>query len=49
MVLAEFEQDVYILAVLEEVLKVAHIRMLDAAVDLDLTHELLLGTALGQT
>ena len=48
MVLAELEQDVHIFAVLKEVLKVAHIRMLDTPVDLDLTHELLLGATLGQ-
>jgi hypothetical protein len=48
LVLAELEQDVHVLAVFEEVLKVANVAMLDTAVNLDLAHELLLGAALCQ-
>ena len=46
LVLAELQQNVHVFAVLEEVLKVAHVLMLNTAVDLDLTHELLLGATL---
>ena len=49
LVLAELQKDVNILAVFEEVLKVAHIDMLDAPVDFDLTHQLLFSTTLCQT
>ena len=45
LVLAELQENVDILAVLKKVLKVAHISMFDAAVDFDLTHQLLLGPA----
>ena len=48
LVRAEFEQDVYVFTVLEEVLKVAHVRMLDTPMNLDLAHELLLRPTLGQ-
>ena len=48
LILAEFQQDVHILAVFEKVLEVAHVRVLDTAMDLDLAHELLLGSTLGQ-
>ena len=46
--MAKLEQDVDILAVFEKVLKVAHMVMLDAPMDLDLAHELLLGAAFRQ-
>ena len=48
LVLAQLEQDVHVLAVLKKVLKVAHIAMLDAPVDLDLAHKLLFGATLSQ-
>ena len=38
LILAKLEKDVYILAVLEEVLEVAHIVMLDTSMNLDLAH-----------
>ena len=41
LILAKLEKDVYIFAVLEEVLEVAHIVMLDASMNLDLAHKLL--------
>ena len=49
MILAQLKQDVDVLAVLEEVLEVANVRVLDTSVDLDLTHEFLLGSTLCQT
>ena len=49
MILAQLKQDVDVLAVLEEMLKVANVRVLDAPVDLDLAHKLLLGSTLCQT
>ena len=49
LVLAQFEKDVNILTVFEEVLKMAHIIVFDAAVNLYLAHQFLLGTTLGQT
>ena len=48
LVLAEFEQDVYIFTVFEEMLEVAHILMLDTSVDLDLTHQLLFSPTFSQ-
>lgn len=48
LVLAQFEQDVHVLAVFKEVLEVAHVAVLDAAVDFDLAHQLLLGSTFGQ-
>ena len=38
LVLAQLQEDVDVLAVLEEVLEVAHIHVVDAPVDLDLAH-----------
>ena len=38
LILAKLEEDVYILAVLEEVLEVAHVVMLDTSMNLDLAH-----------
>lgn len=49
LVLAQFEKDVNILTVFEEVLKMAHIIVFDAAVNLYLAHQFLLGSTLGQT
>ena len=49
MVLAELKEDVHVLAILEEVLEVAHVSMLDTPVDLNLTHKLLFSSAFGQT
>lgn len=46
LVLTQFQQDVYVLGVFEEVLELTYVGVLDAPVDLDLAHELLLGTAL---
>lgn len=46
LVRAKFKQDVHILAVFEEMLEVAHILVLDTAVDFNLAHELLLGATL---
>ena len=37
-ILAKLQQDVNILAVFEKVLEVAHMVVLDAAMDFDLTH-----------
>ena len=48
-ILAQFEQNIDILAIFEKVLEVTHVCMLDGAVNLDLTHELLFGTTLCQT
>ena len=48
MVLTELEQYVNIFTILEKMLKVAHIRVLDTSVNLDLAHELLFGSTLGQ-
>ena len=48
LILAELEQYVHIFTVFEEMLKVAHILVLDTSVDLDFTHELLFSSALGQ-
>lgn len=45
LVLAELEQNVDALAVLEKVLKLRNVLMLDRAVDFDLAHQLLLGAA----
>ena len=44
--MTQLQQYVYVICVLEEVLKLHHVLMLDRAVNLDLTHELLLGSAL---
>ena len=49
LVLAQFEKDVNVLTVFEEVLKMAHIIVFDAAVNLYLAHQFLLGSTLGQT
>ena len=49
LVLAQFEKDVNILTVFEEVLEMTHIIVFDAAVNLYLAHQFLLGTTLGQT
>ena len=49
LVLAQFEKDVNILTVFKEVLKMAHIIVFDAAVNLYLAHQFLLGSTLGQT
>ena len=46
--MAEFEQNVDVLAVLKEMLEVAHVGVLDTPVDFDLAHQLLLRPALGQ-
>mmetsp|Transcript_23065 Transcript_23065/g.30686 ORF Transcript_23065/g.30686 Transcript_23065/m.30686 type:complete len:116 (-) Transcript_23065:289-636(-) len=48
LVLAKLQQDVHILTIFEKVLEVAHMRVLDTAMNLDLTHELLLGPTLRQ-
>ena len=48
LILAKLEEDVYVLAVLEEVLEVAHVVMLDTSMNLDLAHELLFGAAFRQ-
>ena len=47
--MAELKEDVHVLAVLEEVLEVAHVSMLDTPVDLNLAHELLFRSTFGQT
>ena len=49
MILTQLKQDIDVLAVLEKVLEVANVRVLDTSVDLDLTHEFLLGSTLCQT
>ena len=46
LVVAEFKKDVHILTILEEVLEVAHMGVLDTAMNLDLTHQLLLSSTL---
>ena len=46
LVVAELEKDVHILTIFEEVLEVAHMGVLDAAMNLDLTHQLLFRTTL---
>ena len=43
LVVAELKQDIDTLAVFEKVLKLGNVLVLDRAVDLNLTHELLLG------
>ena len=43
--MANFEQDVDVLAVFKEVHKLSHICVLHRAMDLDLAHQLLLGSA----
>ena len=48
LILTELKKNVNVLAILEEMLELAHISMLDTSVNLDLTHELLFGAALGQ-
>lgn len=48
LVLAKFQQDVNVLGILEEVLELTNMEVLDAAVDLDLAHQLLLGSTFGQ-
>ena len=48
LILAKLEKDVHILAVLEKVLEVAHVGMLDASMNLDLAHKLLLGATFRQ-
>ena len=45
---AHFEQDVHVLGVFEEVLEADDILVMQTAMNLDLTHELLLGARLGQ-
>ncbi len=42
--MAQLQQYVHILAILEEVLELHNVLVSDAPVDLDLTHELLLGS-----
>ena len=49
LVRAQLQQDVHVLAVLEEVLEVADVCVFDAAVNLDFTHKLLFGATFGQT
>lgn len=46
--MAEFEQDVDIFCVFEEVLEADDMVLVERAMDLDLGHELLLGTSFGQ-
>lgn len=46
--MTEFEQDVNILGVFEEVLELDDVEVLYGSVDLDLAHKLLLGPALGE-
>ena len=48
LVRAEFEQDVDILTVFKEVLEVADVGVLNTAMNLDLAHQLLLRSTLGQ-
>ena len=48
LVRAQLQQDVHVLAIFKEVLEVAHVGMLDATVDFDFTHELLLRSTLRQ-
>lgn len=43
--MANFEQNVHILTVFKEVHELCHIAMLHRTMDLDLTHQLLLGSA----
>ena len=49
LVLTQLKQYVHILAVFKEMLEQADMVVLDGPVNLDLTHQLLLGSALGQT
>ena len=48
LVLAQLEQDVHILSVLEEVLEADDVVLVKGAMDLDLGHQLLLGSSLGE-
>ena len=48
LVRAQLQQDVHVLAIFKEVLEVAHVGMLDATVNFDFTHELLLRSTLRQ-
>lgn len=48
LVLTEFKEDVHVLCVLEEVLEANNVVVMERSVDLDLGHELLLGTSLGK-
>lgn len=49
MVLAQLQQDIHVVCILEKVLKLHHILVLDRSVDLDLAHKLLFCSALGET
>jgi len=48
LILTELKKNVHILAIFKEMLELTDIGVLDTPVDLDLTHELLLGTTLRQ-
>lgn len=49
LVLAQLQEDVDVLRVLKEVLEAYDVVLVKRAVNFDLTHELLLGTSLGQS
>ena len=46
LILTQFKQDVDVLSIFKEVLELTNVDVLDRSVYLDLTHQLLLGTAL---
>ena len=48
LVLTEFKEDVHVLCVLEEMLESDNVVVMERSMDLDLGHELLLGTSLGE-
>jgi hypothetical protein len=48
LVLAKFEENVNVLSIFKEVFKADDVIVMQATVDLDLTHELLLCSGLGQ-
>lgn len=48
LVVAELQQDVHVLSVLEEVLEPHDVVVVQTPVDLNLRHELLLGSGLGE-
>lgn len=46
LILTQFKQDIDVLSIFKEVLELTNVDVLDRSVYLDLTHQLLLGTAL---
>ena len=49
LILAQFQQNVNIFSIFEEMLELAYINMLDASVDFDFAHQLLFSPTFGKT